>query len=65
MFLTFEREVAVFWSGEWSGASFLFFANKWISAAQYVMDCVGYASLFAAHVSQMELVGLVISSDSR
>ncbi|TFK79452.1 hypothetical protein K466DRAFT_505528, partial [Polyporus arcularius HHB13444] len=44
-FLTFDQEVAYFWTAKRiSGASLLFFANKWISIMVYVMGLVGFAS---------------------
>ncbi|RDX41771.1 hypothetical protein OH76DRAFT_1422926 [Lentinus brumalis] len=44
-FLTFDREVAYFWTAKRiSGAALLFFANKWISMMVYVMGLVEYAS---------------------
>ncbi|KAI0697850.1 hypothetical protein C8T65DRAFT_832374 [Cerioporus squamosus] len=43
-FCTFNREVACFWSAKRTGASLLFFANKWISMALYVMFLVSLAS---------------------
>ncbi len=44
-FITFDRELASFWTPKQSGAALLFFANKWISMTIYVMDLVGFASL--------------------
>ncbi|RDX40555.1 hypothetical protein OH76DRAFT_1423635 [Lentinus brumalis] len=41
---TFEREVAVFWTARRSGASFLFFANKWIFVLNQVAGLVDLAS---------------------
>ncbi|RDX49166.1 hypothetical protein OH76DRAFT_1483375 [Lentinus brumalis] len=43
--LTFDREVAYFWTAKRvGGASLLFFANKWISMTVCVMVLVGFAS---------------------
>ncbi|RDX40552.1 hypothetical protein OH76DRAFT_1490188 [Lentinus brumalis] len=43
--ITLDREVACFWTSEQSGASLLFFSNKWISVTLYVMmTLVGSAS---------------------
>ncbi|KAI0695876.1 hypothetical protein C8T65DRAFT_664618 [Cerioporus squamosus] len=36
-FLTFDREVARFWNTKRTGASLLFFANKWITITYYVL----------------------------
>ncbi|RDX54018.1 hypothetical protein OH76DRAFT_1415535 [Lentinus brumalis] len=35
--VTFDREVAHFWTAKCTGASLLFFANKWFSIIFYVM----------------------------
>ncbi len=35
--VTFDREVAHFWTAKRTGASLLFFANKWFSIIFYVM----------------------------
>ncbi|KAI0709674.1 hypothetical protein C8T65DRAFT_648844 [Cerioporus squamosus] len=43
-FVTFDQEVAYLWAAKRTGASFLFFANKWISVTSYVMTLVTYAS---------------------
>ncbi len=44
-FLTFDQEVAYFWTTKRiSGAALLFFANKWISMMVYVMGLVEFAS---------------------
>ncbi|TFK82985.1 hypothetical protein K466DRAFT_666166 [Polyporus arcularius HHB13444] len=44
-FLTFGREVGLFWTAKRiSGASLLFYANKWIYMAYYVMGLVQFAS---------------------
>ncbi|TFK78614.1 hypothetical protein K466DRAFT_446181, partial [Polyporus arcularius HHB13444] len=43
-FLTFDQEVAYFWTTKRiSGATLLFFANKWISMTVFVMSLVGFA----------------------
>ncbi|KAI0684482.1 hypothetical protein C8T65DRAFT_702085 [Cerioporus squamosus] len=41
---TFDREVACFWTTKRSGASSLFFANKWMYLTVLVMQLVVYAS---------------------
>ncbi|RDX54131.1 hypothetical protein OH76DRAFT_1479176 [Lentinus brumalis] len=44
-FLTFDQEVGYFWTAEHiSGASLLFFANKWITMTYHVMILVELAS---------------------
>ncbi|KAI0695074.1 hypothetical protein C8T65DRAFT_758654 [Cerioporus squamosus] len=43
-FITFDRDVACFWNTKWTGASLLFFANKWISMLFYVIAFVELAS---------------------
>ncbi|KAI0704206.1 hypothetical protein C8T65DRAFT_696620 [Cerioporus squamosus] len=43
--ITFDRDVACFWNTKWTGASLLFFANKWVSMTLYVMSLVDFASL--------------------
>ncbi|RDX54020.1 hypothetical protein OH76DRAFT_1469432 [Lentinus brumalis] len=42
--ITLDREVACFWNPRRSGASLLFFANKWISMTLYVMTLSEHAS---------------------
>ncbi|KAI0695345.1 hypothetical protein C8T65DRAFT_833181 [Cerioporus squamosus] len=42
--VTFDREVACFWTAKRTGASLLFFANKYISMTLYVMGLVQFAS---------------------
>ncbi|RPD73251.1 hypothetical protein L226DRAFT_572333 [Lentinus tigrinus ALCF2SS1-7] len=49
-FITFDREVACFWTAKWTGASPLFFANKWILILGYTMVLVGFASFPSDHV---------------
>ncbi|RPD59057.1 hypothetical protein L226DRAFT_614175 [Lentinus tigrinus ALCF2SS1-7] len=44
-FVTFDREVKYFWTAKWTGASLLYFANKWISMAVYVLGMAALASL--------------------
>ncbi|TFK85672.1 hypothetical protein K466DRAFT_494308 [Polyporus arcularius HHB13444] len=44
-FVTFDREVACFWTAKRTGASLLFFANRWISLTVYVLGLVQLASL--------------------
>ncbi|KAI0714146.1 hypothetical protein C8T65DRAFT_828873 [Cerioporus squamosus] len=44
-FVTFDREVACFWTAKRTGgASLLFFANKWINMTYYVMLLVSFIS---------------------
>ncbi|KAI0719766.1 hypothetical protein C8T65DRAFT_736332 [Cerioporus squamosus] len=50
--ITFDRDVACFWNTEWTGASLLFFANKWISITLYVMTLVDFASFRSDKVIQ-------------
>ncbi|KAI0697857.1 hypothetical protein C8T65DRAFT_698027 [Cerioporus squamosus] len=45
IFVTFNREVASFWAVKRTGASFLFFANRWISMTFYTMVLVVFAPL--------------------
>ncbi len=52
--LTFDQEVAYFWTTKCiGGASLLFFANKWISMMVYVMEFVSFASLPSDKVSSL------------
>ncbi|TFK91438.1 hypothetical protein K466DRAFT_582816 [Polyporus arcularius HHB13444] len=46
-FITFEQEVTCFWTAKRTGASFLFFANRWISMANYVMTLVALVVPFS------------------
>ncbi len=50
-FVTFDREVACFWTAKRTGASLLFFANRWISLTVYVLGLVQLASLPSDKVS--------------
>ncbi len=50
-FITFDREVACFWTAKRTGGSLLFFANKWISVSVYVMGLVELASFHSDKVS--------------
>ncbi|KAI0719741.1 hypothetical protein C8T65DRAFT_725181 [Cerioporus squamosus] len=43
-FITFDRDMACFWNTKWTGASLLFFANKWISITLYVLNLIDLAS---------------------
>ncbi|KAI0719328.1 hypothetical protein C8T65DRAFT_827067, partial [Cerioporus squamosus] len=44
-FITFDQEVAYFWTAKCtSGASLLFFANRWTSMVLYVMRLIEFAS---------------------
>ncbi len=53
-FLTFDQEVVYFWTTKRiSGASLLFFANKWISMMVYVMGLVQFASFPSDKVSSL------------
>ncbi|RPD59078.1 hypothetical protein L227DRAFT_654449 [Lentinus tigrinus ALCF2SS1-6] len=36
--ITFDREVACFWTAKWNGAPLLYFTNKWISLTLYVLS---------------------------
>ncbi|TFK83770.1 hypothetical protein K466DRAFT_467712, partial [Polyporus arcularius HHB13444] len=42
--LTLDREVAYLWSAKRTGASLLFFANKWLSMTGYIMMLAEFAS---------------------
>ncbi len=42
--LTLDREVAYLWSAKRTGASLLFFANKWLSMTVYIMMLAEFAS---------------------
>ncbi|KAI0695105.1 hypothetical protein C8T65DRAFT_744136 [Cerioporus squamosus] len=46
--ITFDQEVACFWTARRTGASLLFFPNKWISMTYYVMMA---ATIFASFPS--------------
>ncbi len=51
-FLTFDREVAYFWTAKRiGGASLLFFANRWSSMTVYVMVLGDFASFPSDKVS--------------
>ncbi len=51
-FITFDREVAYFWTAKRiSGAALLFFGNKWISMVYYIMVSVEYAPFPSDKVS--------------
>ncbi|TFK91432.1 hypothetical protein K466DRAFT_452966, partial [Polyporus arcularius HHB13444] len=43
-FVTLDREVACFWTDQRTGASLLFFANKWISMTLYILVLVEFSS---------------------
>ncbi|KAI0697859.1 hypothetical protein C8T65DRAFT_582309 [Cerioporus squamosus] len=51
--VTFDREVASFWTAKWSGASLLFFANKWIFFADQVTGFINLASFPSDKVSSL------------
>ena len=52
--ITFDREVACFWTAKWTGASILFLANKWLSITNCVMELYDYAPIFSNEVSRYE-----------
>ncbi|KAI0714139.1 hypothetical protein C8T65DRAFT_806409, partial [Cerioporus squamosus] len=43
-FITFDREVACFWTAKRTGASLLFFANRWMTLTLCIMNMVVWAS---------------------
>ncbi|RDX49202.1 hypothetical protein OH76DRAFT_562518 [Lentinus brumalis] len=43
-FVTFDREVSCVWTAKWTGGSFLFIANKWISMLYYIVALVTSAT---------------------
>ena len=51
--VTFDREVACFWTGKWNGASLLFFANKWVSVTLSVMTLSRFAHFPSDKVSNI------------
>ncbi|TFK85367.1 hypothetical protein K466DRAFT_664555 [Polyporus arcularius HHB13444] len=51
-FVTFDQEVACFWTAKRNGAALLFFANKWFSMLYYVMSA---ATTFAPFPSDKRL----------
>ncbi|KAI0694554.1 hypothetical protein C8T65DRAFT_54776 [Cerioporus squamosus] len=56
-FITFDREVACFWTAKRPGrASLLFFTNKWISMMLYVFKLVSFAFFPSDKVSSSEFV---------
>lgn len=53
-FLPFDREVAYFWSAERiTGASLLFFANKWISMTVSIIGLVDFEAFPSDKVSRL------------
>ncbi len=55
-FLTFDREVAYFWTAKHiSGGALLFFVNKWITMTVYVMSLVSFASFPSDEVRRLSL----------
>ncbi|KAI0694556.1 hypothetical protein C8T65DRAFT_584944, partial [Cerioporus squamosus] len=57
--ITFDREVACFWTAKRIGASrLLFFANKWISMAVYVMLLSQFAYFSSDEVSRLSTCSL-------
>ena len=51
VFLTSDREVQSYWTTKQTGASLLFFANKWISVTCAVMTLVAFAPFPSDKVS--------------
>ena len=51
--VTFDREVACFWTGKWNGASLLFFANKGVSVTLSVMTLSRFAHFPSDEVSNI------------
>ncbi len=53
-FITFDREVAYFWTAKRiSRAALLFFGNKWISMVYYIMVSVEYVPFPSDKVSSL------------
>ncbi len=50
-FVTFDREVSCVWTAKWTGGSFLFIANKWISMLYYIVALVTSATFPSDKVS--------------
>ncbi len=50
-FISFDREVTCFWTAQRTSASFLFFANKWISMILYITALVDFAYFSSDKVS--------------
>ncbi|KAI0712728.1 hypothetical protein C8T65DRAFT_176577 [Cerioporus squamosus] len=63
--VTFDREVACFWSSKWTGAPLLFFANKWISVTYAVLELVRFARMPSDRVSTLESIDLCIAMSDR
>ncbi|RDX47438.1 hypothetical protein OH76DRAFT_1441859, partial [Lentinus brumalis] len=57
-FVTFDQEVACFWTAKRTGAALLFFANKWFSMLYYVMSA---ATTFAPFPSDKSCSTFIIS----
>ncbi len=53
-FLTFNREVACFWTRKRTGAAFLFFANKSLHITVYILFMVELAHFPSDKVSSFE-----------
>ncbi|TFK92152.1 hypothetical protein K466DRAFT_595477 [Polyporus arcularius HHB13444] len=57
--ITFDREVAYFWTAKRTGASILFFANKWISMMVYVMAWLNIVPLLGPSDKAMTVLQFV------
>ncbi len=44
-FITIGEEVKYFWARKWTGASALFFLNRYVPFTLYVMEFASYASM--------------------
>ncbi len=53
-FITFDREVACVWKARLTGASLLFFANRWITVMLYAMSLISLASFPSDKVSSLD-----------
>ncbi len=49
--VTFDREVASFWTAKRTGTAVLYFANKWISMAVYVAVLISHGSMLSDKAS--------------
>ncbi|TFK82695.1 hypothetical protein K466DRAFT_666335 [Polyporus arcularius HHB13444] len=59
-FITLDREAACFWHAKRiSGASFWFFANKWIAMPYYAMLLVDFASFVSDKAEALEILQFV------
>ena len=43
--ITFGQEVQLFWKGKWSGATILFFLNRYITLSTFILDSFEYMRL--------------------